>query len=348
VEIDPKDPTSTPVKHTALGRFKHEACNIRVARDGRVVAYMGDDERFDSIYKFVSSGRIKNGDSPSARAHNKKLLSDGTLYVAKFTGDSPAAEIDGTGKLPADGEFDGTGQWIPLVSGTKSFVDGFTAEEVYIFTRLAADKVGATKMDRPEDIEPSPKTGRVYAALTNNTDRGVLAGKEGPTEINPRPGNKHGHILEWEEKGGDATATKFSWKLLIVCGDPSSPDTYFGGYDKTQVSPISCPDNVAFDKRGNLWISSDGNALKSNDGLFAIPVEGKYRGRVKQFLTVPKGAETCGPVITEDFVLVSVQHPGEITGANADNPISHWPDGGTSQPRPAVVSIWPRRGPICD
>jgi secreted PhoX family phosphatase len=348
VEIDPKDPNSTPVKHTALGRFKHEACTIRVAKDGRVVAYMGDDERFDYIYKFVSSGKIKNGDSPRAREHNKKLLSDGTLYVAKFTGDSPVSEIDGTGKLPSDGEFDGSGEWLPLVSGNKSFVEGFTAEEVYVFTRLAADKAGATKMDRPEDIEPNPHNGRVYAALTNNTDRGVLAGKEGPTEINPRVGNKHGHVLEWEEQRNDPTATRFSWKLFLLCGDPASPDTYFGGYDKTQVSPISCPDNVAFDKKGNLWISSDGNALKSNDGLFAVPVEGKYRGRVKQFLTVPKGAETCGPVVTDDFVLVSVQHPGELTGANADNPLSHWPDGGTSQPRPAVVAIWPRRGSICD
>jgi secreted PhoX family phosphatase len=348
VEIDPKDPNSTPVKHTALGRFKHEACTIRVARDGRVVAYMGDDERFDYIYKFVSSGKIKHGDSPRIREQNKKLLSDGTLYVAKFTGDSPASEIDGTGKLPSDGEFDGSGQWIPLASGDRSFVDGFTAEEVYVFTRLAADKAGATKMDRPEDIEPNPHNGRVYAALTNNTDRGVAPGKEGPTEINPRVANKHGHILEWEEQGNDPTATKFSWKLFLVCGDPAATDTYFGGYDKSQVSPISCPDNVAFDKKGNLWIASDGNALKSNDGLFAVPVEGRYRGRVKQFLTVPKGAETCGPVITDDFVLVSVQHPGEITGANADNPLSHWPDGGTSQPRPAVVAIWPRRGSICD
>nr|CEL15929.1 Putative phosphatase [Kibdelosporangium sp. MJ126-NF4]CTQ93853.1 Putative phosphatase [Kibdelosporangium sp. MJ126-NF4] len=348
VEIDPHDPRSTPVKHTALGRFKHEGCTIRVARDGRVVAYMGDDERFDYVYKFVSNGRIRHGNSQRAREENKKLLSDGTLYVAKFTGDSPASEIDGSGKLPSDGEFDGTGEWIPLANGNKSFVDGFTAEEVYVFTRLAADKVGATKMDRPEDIEANPKTGRVYAALTNNTDRGVAAGKEGPTEINPRVNNKHGHVLEWEERGNDPTATKFSWKLFLVCGDPSSADTYFGGYDKTQVSPISCPDNVAFDKRGNLWISTDGNALKSNDGLFAVPTEGRYRGRVKQFLTVPKGAETCGPVIENDFVLVSVQHPGELTGASADNPLSHWPDGGNSQPRPSVVAVWPRRGSICD
>ncbi|SMC95603.1 hypothetical protein SAMN05661093_03188 [Kibdelosporangium aridum] len=348
VEIDPNDPNSTPVKHTALGRFKHEGANVRVARDGRVVVYMGDDERFDYIYKFVSKNRMKHGNSQRVREENKKLLSEGTLYVAKFTGDSPAAEIDGTGKLPSDGEFDGTGEWIPLASGDKSFVDGFTAEEVYVFTRLAADKVGATKMDRPEDIEPNPKTGRVYAALTNNTDRGVAAGKEGPTEINPRINNKHGHVLEWEERNNDATATKFSWKLFLVCGDPASPDTYFGGYDKTQVSPISCPDNVAFDRKGNLWISTDGNALKSNDGLFAVPTEGRYRGRVKQFLTVPKGAETCGPVIEDNFVLVSVQHPGELTNASADNPLSHWPDGGTSQPRPSVAAIWPRRGNICD
>ncbi|NUT91664.1 MAG: PhoX family phosphatase [Saccharothrix sp.] len=347
IEVDPLDPTSTPVKHTALGRFKHEGANVIVARDGRVVAYMGDDERFDYMYKFVSDERYKPGNSRHAREHNKKLLDKGTLYVAKFTGDSPVAEIDGTGKLPADGEFDGSGQWIPLAAGDKSFVEGFTAEEVYIFTRQAADKVGATKMDRPEDVEPNPRNRRIYAALTNNTDRGK-AGKEGATEINPRLNNRHGHVLEIEERRGDNTALTFSWKLLLVCGDPTSADTYFGGYDKTQVSPISCPDNVAFDSQGNLWISTDGNALKSNDGLFAVPVEGKYRGRVKQFLTVPKGAETCGPVVQDDFVLVSVQHPGEIDGASANNPLSHWPDGGTSQPRPAVVVTWKKdKGRIC-
>ncbi len=338
VEVDPLEPGSKPVKHTALGRFKHEGATVHVARDGRVVCYMGDDERFDYIYKFVSKGRIRPGQSTWARAHNKKLLTEGTLYVAQFTGDSPAAEI-GAGALPADGAYDGTGKWLPLVSGAKSFVEGFTAEEVYVFTRLAADKVGATKMDRPEDIEANPVTGRVYAALTNNTDRGK-PGKEGPTEINPRNGNRHGHVLEWDEAHGDHTATTFTWRLLLVCGDPAGTDTYFGGYDKTQVSPISCPDNLAFDRHGNLWISTDGNALGSNDGLFAVPTEGRERGHLKQFLTVPVGAETCGPVIDEDFVLVSVQHPGELDGASADNPLTHWPDGGTAQPRPAVAVVW--------
>jgi uncharacterized protein len=348
VEIDPLDPKSTPVKHTALGRFKHEGANVIVAKDGRVVAYMGDDERFDYMYKFVTDECYLKGNSKRAREHNKRLLDKGTLYVAKFTGDSPAAEITGDGTLPKDGEFDGSGEWIALAHNDKSFVPGFTAEEVYIFTRQAADKMGATKMDRPEDVEPSTHNRRIYAALTNNTDRGK-AGKEGPTEPNPRNGNKHGHVLEIEERRSDNTATTFSWKLLLVCGDPKDPGTYFGGFDKSQVSPISCPDNVAFDSRGNLWISTDGNALGSNDGLFSVPVSGKRRGQVKQFLTVPLGAETCGPVITDDFVLVSVQHPGEIDGASANNPLSHWPDGGTSQPRPSVAVVWrkDRRG-ICD
>ncbi|SMD09073.1 PhoX family protein [Lentzea albidocapillata] len=348
VEIDPLDPTSTPVKHTALGRFKHEGANVIVARNGRVVAYMGDDERFDYMYKFVTDECYMPGSSKRAREHNKRLLDSGTLYVAKFTGDSPASEIDGTGKLPSDGEFDGSGQWIPLAHNDRSFVPGFTAEEVYIFTRLAADKVSPTKMDRPEDVEPSLRNRRVYAALTNNTDRGK-PGKEGATEVSPRLGNKHGHVLELEERHSDNTATTFSWKLLLVCGDPNDPGTYFGGYDKGQVSPISCPDNVAFDSRGNLWISTDGNALKSNDGIFAVPVEGRHRGFVKQFLTVPIGGEACGPVIEDDFVLVSVQHPGEIDGASANNPLSHWPDGGTSQPRPSVAVVWRKdRRKICD
>jgi uncharacterized protein len=336
VEIDPNDPTAAPIKHTALGRFKHEAANVKITKDGRVAVYSGDDERFEYIYKFVSKGKYKSGTSAHARKHNSALLDEGTLYVAKFTGDSPG-EIDGTGKLPADKEFDGTGEWLPLASGDKSFVDGFTAEEVYVFTRLAADKAGATKMDRPEDIEPNPVNGRIYAALTNNSDRGA-AGKAGVDEANPRVGNKNGQILEWEEDGGDAAATKFAWRLLLVCGDPAAADTYFGGFPKDQVSPISCPDNVAFDPYGNLWISTDGNALGANDGLFSVPVDGPERGHVKQFLTVPIGAETCGPVVTSDFVVVAVQHPGE-NGTPA-SPTSHWPDGGTSLARPAIVSVW--------
>jgi secreted PhoX family phosphatase len=339
VEVDPFDPDAAPRKHTALGRFKHEGANVIVAKNGKVVAYMGDDERFDYLYKFVSDKKFLPGTSSVARRHNLTLLESGTLYVAKVVGDSPAAEIDGTGKLPADGAFDGTGSWIKLVAGNTSYVPGMTAAEVLVLTRLAGDKVGATKMDRPEDVQPSLRTGKVYAAMTNNTNRGVGT-NPGVDEANPRTGNKHGHIFELVEDGGDHTGTTFTWSLPIVCGDPADASTYFGGYDKTAVSPISCPDNVAFDSAGNLWISTDGNALGTNDGLFATPIEGSERGHLKQFLTVPRGAETCGPYITSDdrSVFVAVQHPGEITGATVENPASNWPDGDYA--KPAVVVTW--------
>ncbi|MEU2434376.1 PhoX family protein [Streptomyces sp. NPDC007861] len=343
VELDPYDPDSTPRKRTALGRFKHEAAQPRLTRDGRPVVYMGDDERFDYFYKFVSSKRMKKGSSRADREHNLTLLDEGTLYVAKLTGDSPAAEIDGTGKLPNDGEFDGSGVWIPLATGDVSHVEGMTAEEVYVFTRLAGDKVGATKMDRPEDVEPSPRSGRVYVALTNNTDRGK-AGKAGADEANPRNLNKHGQILELAEHWDDPANDGFAWRLFLVAGDPNDPATYFAGYPKEAVSPISCPDNVAFDPHGNLWISTDGAQLGSHDGLFGVATQGERRGELKQFLTVPKGAETCGPIIQDRRVLVAVQHPGEIDGATVDKPASAWPDGPGRIVRPSVVAVYRKDG----
>ncbi|WP_460523403.1 PhoX family protein [Flindersiella endophytica] len=325
VELDPYDPASKPRKRTMLGRFKHEGATVRLSSDGRAVAYLGDDERFDYLYKFVSDKRFRSGTSSWAHRHNLTLLDSGTLYVAKFTGDG----LD-------DGEYDGTGEWIALTTDKKSFVPGMSVAEVLVNTRLAADKMGPTKMDRPEDVEPSPHTGKVYMACTNNSNRTA----EQVDEANPRPANKHGHVVEMTEHRGDAAATKFTWDLLLVCGDPADPSTYFGGYDKSKVSPISCPDNVAFDGSGNLWISTDGNALGSNDGLFALPLSGSERGHVRQFLTVPVGAETCGPLVSADnrTVFVAVQHPGEIDGATPDQPASVWPFG--DQPRPSVACAW--------
>ncbi|MFE9920539.1 PhoX family protein [Streptomyces sp. NPDC005774] len=343
VELDPYDPDSVPRKRTALGRFKHEGATVRLTHDGRPVVYSGDDERFDYLYKFVGSKRMRHGDSRSAREHNLTLLDEGTLYVARITGDSPAIEIDGTGKLPKDGEFDGGGQWIPLATATAkgavSHVDGMTAEEVFVFTRLAGDKVGATKMDRPEDVEPNPVTGKVYVALTNNTNRGVGANPKAD-EANPRNANKHGHILELTERWNRPESTRFAWSLFLVAGDPQDPATYFAGFPKDSVSPISCPDNVTFDDHGNLWISTDGAALGSHDGLFGVATRGDRRGELKQFLTVPKGAETCGPIVQDRRVLVAVQHPGEVDGASVENPGSTWPDGPGTYPRPAVVAVW--------
>src|SRR5699024_10664586 len=156
VEIDPQDPQSTPVKHTALGRFKHEGATIALAPAGQAVAYMGDDEAFDYLYKFVSAGTYREED----REHNKTQLTEGSLYVARFQGNSAPEQIDGSGDVPEDGSYDGRGTWIPLVRDGESAVPGMSAAEVLVFTRLAADEVGATKMDRCEDGEPTPHTGR--------------------------------------------------------------------------------------------------------------------------------------------------------------------------------------------
>ncbi len=154
--------------------------------------------------------------------------------------------------------------------------------------------------------------------MTNNDERGVADGAP-VDEANPRVDNKHGQVVELTEDDNDPLATSFAWRLFLVCGDPEDTSTYFAGFDKSQVSPISCPDNLAFDRYGNLWIATDGNALGFNDGLYGVALVGEQRGHTKLFCTVPVGAEACGPVITERFVLVSPQHPGENDEASIEN-----------------------------
>ena len=359
VEVDPFDPDSMPRKRTALGRFKHEGATTTLAEDGRVVAYMGDDERFDYIYKFVSRKKFRSGTGAAARRHNLRLLDEGDLYVAQFTGDTPG-EIDGKGTVPSDRNFDGRGRWIPLVKGGVSMVPGRAVDWVLVYTRLAADEVGKadpslapTKMDRPEDVERNPVTGRVYVALTNNSNRTTSPDEANPltesrTARGTERGNRNGHVIEWREHHNDAASEHFGWNIFLIAGEPLASESYFAGYDKSQVSPISCPDNVAFDPVGNLWIATDGNVLGSNDGLFATQVKGPERGHLKQFLTVPFGAETCGPVITKDHrsVFVAVQHPGETDGSTLSKPSSTWPDklptGG--YPRPSVACVFKASG----
>ncbi|MDO9497459.1 MAG: PhoX family phosphatase [Nocardioides sp.] len=347
VEVDPTDPKSTPRKQTMLGRFKHEGANIVIARSGHAVAYLGDDERGDYIYRFVSAEKFDPAKTARARRHNLTLLTKGTLSVAKYVGDGSE-----------DGTYDGTGTWIPLCTDTTSYIEGMSVADVLIFTRLAADKVGPTKMDRPEDVEPNLVNGKVYAALTNNSNRGK---PEMPVdEANPlatsmvraslgapltaASGNRNGYVLEMTPAGGQHTADTFTWDLLLVCGDPAAAETYFGGVDKSTVSPISCPDNLSFDSEGNLWISTDGNVLGSNDGIFRVPVSGPLRGQVRQFVTMPRGAEACGPLITDRnrSLFFAVQHPGEIDGATFENQASTWPHT-DDFPRPSVCVAYKRR-----
>jgi len=314
VEFDPYDPNSTPKKRTALGRNKHEGATSAVAPGGQVAFYTGDDERFDYAYKFVTA-RAYN---PDDRAANVDLLDEGTLYVAIFNDD-------------------GSGEWIPLVYGEGPLTEenGFASQgEVLALTRQAADLLGATKMDRPEDFETNPVTGKVYLVCTNNSNR-VL---DETDAANPRANNFAGHIIEITETDNDHASTTFAWEIFILAGDVADSGTWYGGSD--DVSPFAAPDNITFDTVGNIWISTDGmpNNLPGNDGLFVAATEGEERGMSRQFFSTVPGAECSGPEFNPDnsALWASVQHPGE--GGTVEEPVTLWPDGAVA-PRPTVVLI---------
>lgn len=330
VEVDVNDPTSTPRKRTAMGRFKHEGAESIVAKDGRVVFYLGDDERFDYAYKFVTKGTF-NANDPAA---NKDLLDDGTLHVAKF------AE-------------DGTVDWLPIVFGQGPLTaeNGFAGQaDVLIETRRAADLLGATKMDRPEDIQPNGVNGKVYVMLTNNSKRKA----DQVDAANPRAENAFGHIIEITESDGDFTATKGKWEVLLKCGDPSVADV--GATFSTATTAngwFGMPDNCAVDSAGRLWVATDGQGPKATgrtDGLWAVDTEGAARATSKLFFRVPIGAEMCGPLFAPDdqTAFVAVQHPGdggedwEGFGRPSyyEDPSTRWPDFKPDMPvRPSVVAI---------
>jgi secreted PhoX family phosphatase len=324
IEIDPFDPSFTPLKRTALGRFKHEGAASRLARDGRVAFYLGDDQRFEYVYKFLTADQFREGD----RAHNLGLLDDGVLYAARFNAD-------------------GDGEWIPLIHGERGLTadNGLTSQaDVLINPRGAADLLKATPMDRPEEVAVNPRTGAVYVVMTNNDRRGT-EGTLGPDAVNPRPNNTAGHVIEILEE--DAAANTFRWQLFLVCGNPDDPSTFFAGFPKDQVSPIAAPDNVAFDPEGHLWIATDGqpDALGFNDAFSAVPVAGDDRGHVRMCASVPRGAEATGPCFSPDghTLFASVQHPGE--GGSLTQPLSDWPDR-RQPPRPSVITVFKQQGDL--
>ncbi len=327
VEIDVNDPTSAPKKRTAIGRCKHEGCETIVNKDGRVVLYSGDDERFDYVYKFVTKGTFNAAD----RAANMDLLDEGTLHVAKFNED-------------------GTVDWMPLIQGEGPLTaaNGFeTQADVLIETRRAADLLGATKMDRPEDVQPNPKTGKVYVMLTNNTKR--KAGDE--NAANPRADNKFGHIIEITETDADFASLKSTWEVLVKCGDPAVAEVGATFSSATTANGwFGMPDNCAIDGDGRLWVTTDGNSKKATgrtDGIWAVETEGAMRGTSRLFYRVPVGAEMCGPCFnpTSDSFFVAVQHPGDEGLATFEKPATRWPDFSDAMPvRPSVVVITKQGG----
>jgi secreted PhoX family phosphatase len=325
VEIDPYDPKSVPVKHTAMGRMAHEGAATILSRDGRAVAYMGDDARFEYLYKFVSAGRYNLKD----RTASLRLLDTGSLYAAKF-------------------QDDGTGEWLPLTFGQGPLTEanGFRSQaEVVINTRRSADLLGATKMDRPEDVEANSVTGKVYCVMTGNDRRKA----DQADKANPRANNKFGHIIELVEDGGDHAATRFRWEVFILAGDPKNPAHGASYQGRTDVSAFAAPDNLAFDDAGRMWVATDGldDTLGPNDGVFVVDTEGPLRGRTRQFLSSPVGCEVCGPAFTPDHqtFFVAIQHPGMVDKVTYDKPGSRWPDYRSDMPpRPSVVAIYREDG----
>ncbi|QRN41344.1 MAG: DUF839 domain-containing protein [Neisseriaceae bacterium] len=336
VEIDPYNPNSTPKKHTSLGRIKHECATVDIGNNNKVVVYTGDDEKFEYIYKFIS----KHSYQPQDRAANLKLLEEGVLYVAKFNEDN-------------------TGKWIPLVFGQYPLTpdNGFKDQaEVLIKTRLAADKVGATKMDRPEWIAIDPKIkGSVYCTLTNNSSRGEN-GKAGVDAANPRKNNIFGHIIHWQEDKNNPESLSFTWDIFAMGGLLNSSNLNW----TTDIKSVSfgSPDGLKFDHRGVMWIQTDVSTTTLNTGpyeglgnnqMFAVVPGSK---EFKRFLTGPCGCEITGITFSPDnkAMFVNIQHPGEAGGVSdpkTPRAVSSWPDAQiTGRPRSSTIVITKNDGGV--
>lgn len=347
VEIDPLRPRSQPVKRTALGRFKHEGALVVLAADGRVVVYMGDDERNEYVYKFVSGARFDS----SLGAQAGRLLDEGTLYVARF-------------------DVDGRGRWLALRQGEGALTaaNGFPDQaHVQIFARQAADRVGATMLDRPEWIAHHPSSGRVLVSLTGNGRRGsspasvnasdgsTRAGSARPPvdAANPRAGNGAGHILSWREARGDAAAESFSWEVFMLAGAASTGtvDSQLPGPDAGDR--FGCPDGLWVDPGGLLWIQTDMSTSRiargefaglGNNAMLACDVASR---RIRRFLVGPRGCEVTGMAMKPDMrtLFVNIQHPGERGSELPRDPVlaewmSSWPDHrADGRPRSATIVI---------
>ncbi|MCZ4272599.1 PhoX family protein [Maritalea porphyrae] len=313
-EIDPKNPESVPIKRTALGRFKHENAEMVHAKDGRVVVYLGDDERGEFLYRYVSTQTYTPG------GPTESLLDEGTLYVAKFNDDQ-------------------TGEWLPLTPETT----GMDAAEILCFTRMAASAVGATTMDRPEWVAANPLKAEAYCALTNNKNRGVKPNAGGDDTAangpNPRETNNYGQIVRWTPEQENHAHDRFSWDLYVMAGNPTVYDNeYSGSANINTGNMFNSPDGMAFSSDGMLWIQTDGNYKNEEEfegmGNNQMLVGDPESGEIARFMTVPYGAEVTGLCWSSDkrTAFVGVQHPG-----------GSWPDN-EGKPRSSVVTVWREDG----
>ncbi|MHA3977455.1 PhoX family protein [Halovulum sp. GXIMD14794] len=318
VEIDPTDAASTPVKRTALGRFKHENAACALAPDGRVVVYMGDDERGEFMYKWLSRDIYVPGGDTST------LLSEGQLYVAKFNDDM-------------------TGEWVALTPEAT----GMDAAHIAIFTRTAASAVGATTMDRPEWIAVNPTATEAYCCLTNNSRRGAKnddgsirtnAGGDA-MEVNapnPRETNDYGQIVRWRPHESNHASDTFDWDLYVMAGNPEvHKDGPYAGTENINAGNLfNSPDGMVIDTTGLIWIQTDGD--DSNEGDFAgmgnnqMLAGDPVTGEIRRFLTGPNGSEVTGICWSSDrrTMFVGIQHPG-----------APFPDGDGSLPRSSIVAV---------
>jgi secreted PhoX family phosphatase len=314
-EIDPSSSDTTPKKRTALGRFKHENAEVVGNPDGHVVVYMGDDERGEFLYRFVSSGLYAEG------GDNSDLLGEGDLSVAKF-------------------HPDGTGEWLALTPETTGMA---SKAEIAIHARMAGSAVGATTMDRPEWVAANPKKAEVYCCLTNNKNRAIKPNAGGdPTPAvgpNPRAENNYGQIVRWWPSADDHTSDSFRWDLFALAGNPTvHEDAYGGSANINAANMFNSPDGLFFDRKGLLWIQTDGNYSNEEDfagmGNNQMLVGDPATGEIRRFLVGPKEAEVTGAAMSSDgrTLFVGIQHPGERGG-------SHWPEGGDAVPRSAIIAV---------
>jgi len=331
VEVDPYDPQSTPVKHTALGRFRHENVGLRTAPGQPVVAYMGDDRVGGHVWKFVSDELYRPGDA----ANNRRILSSGRLYAARFSsrgrGEWRLLDVS----TPLDPNRSPRDLKPAIPRGARRLGDVYYSQGAVLMDAYkAANAIGASPSGRPEEVEVHPVDGSVFIAFTS------WVGRKGMWR------NELGEVWRIREDRGDARATRFHWERFVAGGPP---DPAFAGQVFAQ------PDNMAFDRRGDLWLATDMPSERvnereyrvfRNDGLFLLPVEGPDRGHPRQFASMPCEAEVTGPAFApgEQALFLSVQHPGERHGIRRDAAQaprgSNWPHGRLgAPPQPAVVAI---------